>query len=208
MCMWCWLFIVMKEHVTQCKSVTQHVLIVLWWWERQRFEKQHSTESVRSRLWFIRGICWQYEIYKIFLDSSFSGSTVFSSLHLQLAVDLHDCQCQEMNGSVAELCLFSSIRFAFTLYWQLSEKKKVCCVLVFQQDVCFTLDSFCRRRESDVPLTKTVVLPPTMEGDDPVTFTPDVLTHRPHHGVTGSGAQKCHTVLQLHPATEKKQTLN
>lgn len=69
----------------------------------------------------------------------------------------------------------------------------------------FTLDSFCRRRESDVPLPKTVVLPPTVEGDDPVTFTPDVLTHRPHHGVTGSGTQKCHTVLQLHPATVKNK---
>lgn len=59
--------------------------------------------------------------------------------------------------------------------------------------------------ESDVPLTETVVLPPTVEGDDPVTFTPDILTHRPHHRVTGSGPQKRHAVLQLHPATEKQQ---
>lgn len=63
----------------------------------------------------------------------------------------------------------------------------------------------CRRRESDVPLTKTVVLPATVESDDPVTFSPDVLTHRPHHRVTGSGSQKCHAILKLHPAKEKYQ---
>lgn len=65
--------------------------------------------------------------------------------------------------------------------------------------------SFCRRRESDVPLTKTVVLPPTVESDDPVTFSPDVLSHRPHHRFTGSGSQKCHAILKLHPAKEKYQ---
>lgn len=56
-----------------------------------------------------------------------------------------------------------------------------------------------------VPLTEAVVLSPTVEGDDPVTFTPDVLTHRPHHRVAGSGPQKRHAILQLHPAAEKQE---
>lgn len=88
------------------------------------------------------------------------------------------------------------------------QKESVLLLSVIQQDVHITsyfIHALIHSAggESDVPLTETVVLPPTVEGDYPVTFTPDILTHRPHHRVTGSGPQKRHAVLQLHPATEK-----
>lgn len=52
-----------------------------------------------------------------------------------------------------------------------------------------------------LPLSKAVVLPVTVQGDDPVTFTPDVLTHGPDHGVAGSGSQKHGAIPHLQPAT-------
>lgn len=88
------------------------------------------------------------------------------------------------------------------------------CFLVVQQRVQFIFHShieYFGRGESDVPLTKTALLPPTVEGDHPVTFTSDILTHRPNNRVTGSGSQERHAVLQLDSDTEKqkkRKTLN
>lgn len=61
----------------------------------------------------------------------------------------------------------------------------------------------CAEEETDVPLTITVLLSPTVEGDDPVTFTSDFLAHRPHNRITGSSSQERHTVLQFDPETNR-----
>lgn len=75
--------------------------------------------------------------------------------------------------------------------------------LVVQQGIWLIFhshfESFSRRRESDVPLTKTVLLPPTVEGDNSVTLTSDILAHCPRHRVTGSGSKECHAVFQFDP---------
>lgn len=52
-----------------------------------------------------------------------------------------------------------------------------------------------------LPLAEAVLLPAAVKGDDPVTFHPDILAHRPRHGVTGSGPQERHAVPQLDPET-------
>lgn len=56
-------------------------------------------------------------------------------------------------------------------------------------------------------MSKAALLPPTVEGDDPVTFAPDILTHRPRDGVTGSGSQERHAVLQLDSETSEKREI-
>ena len=60
-----------------------------------------------------------------------------------------------------------------------------------------------QQRESEIPLTETALLPTTVQGDNPVTLTSDILTHCPHNRVTGSSSQECHTILQLDPETHK-----
>lgn len=48
----------------------------------------------------------------------------------------------------------------------------------------------------------------TVQGDDPVTFDPDVLTDHPQHGVAGSRPQECHAVFELHPARGRKESVS
>lgn len=42
-----------------------------------------------------------------------------------------------------------------------------------------------------------------VQGDNSVTFTSDILTHRPHNWVTGSSSQERHSIFQLDPETQK-----
>lgn len=58
------------------------------------------------------------------------------------------------------------------------------------------------RRKSHKPLTETVLLAPTVEGDDSVTITPDVLAHRPTDRVAGSGSQEGHALFEPDPETQ------
>lgn len=145
-CMWCWLFVVMREHVT---GVIRCVLIVLWWQEQHWLFRQHFLVDSWDLL-----IIWNIlNISRLFFWAQ-RRLPAFHWLHLELAVDLCAWQCQEMNGSDAESCPLSSSRFTITLCRRLSNKKKVCCCFLLFSRTFISLhisfhsrtDSFCRRR--------------------------------------------------------------
>lgn len=57
--------------------------------------------------------------------------------------------------------------------------------------------------ETVIPLTKAVLFPVAVKSNDPMAFTSDVLTDRPHNRVTGSRTEERHTFLQFDPEMHK-----